>query len=370
VYKGKRVIDVHGHLSTPPHFRAFAYNLIALRPAQHMSLDIPDEAMRPALARHLKMMDELSIDVQLLSPRPVGMMHWERPHLVHNWTRVTNDTIAQVCRLHPDRFVGIAQLPQNTSEGCQHCVGELEHAVRELGFVGAILNPDPGGDRMAPGIDREFWFPLYEKAEELDATLIVHPSITRDHRVERLESPYQYNNLTEETLATLLLEQSDVFERFPRLRIVVCHCGGAPRRLLTKGMPLNALLQERGQDNTVGDTGAQPGGQVGMDVEYAARALRDTSNNLFFDTCSYDPYFLAAAIYQRGVSQMVFGTEAPGAGSHLQNPVTGRPADDVLAMIDSFDWLTDGEKIRLVHDNPLRVFPLLAAKLSLVEGAA
>ena len=33
MYKGKKVFDVHGHISTPPHFRAAAMNLIALRTA-------------------------------------------------------------------------------------------------------------------------------------------------------------------------------------------------------------------------------------------------------------------------------------------------------------------------------------------------
>ncbi len=105
-------------------------------------------------------------------------------------------------------------------------------------------------------------YPLYEKAEKLKATLVVHPSITKDRRVEKLDSSYQYNNLTEETLATLLLENSTVFERFPTLKIVVCHCGGAPRRMLKRGLPMDAHQQERGSANIVGNSGEQVGGQV------------------------------------------------------------------------------------------------------------
>lgn len=364
MYNGRKVIDVHGHISTPPQFRAFAYNLIALRPPQGGKLSIPDEALAPGLERHLRMMDERDIDVQLLSPRPVGMMHWERPHLVHSWTQVTNDTIAQVCRIHPDRFIGVGQLPQNTHEGCEHCVAELERCVHELGFVGAILNPDPGGDRKAPGVDDRYWYPLYEKAEELQATLVVHPSLTLDPRVEKIDSPYQYNNLTEETLATMLYENSSVFEDFPRLKVVVCHCGGAPRRLLKRGVPQSGLEQERGNHNIVGDSGEQVGGQVGMKAEFAHAKLRDTSDNLFFDTCSYDPHFLTAALRQRGTRQMVFGTEVPGSGSDLANPETGKPCDDVLATIRSFDWLTESEIMAMCHDNPMRVFPLLDGRIA------
>lgn len=110
MYRGQPVLDVHGHMSTPPHFRAYAMNLIALRSPEG-ALEMSDDLMRPALERHLRVMDERNIDVQLISPRPVAMMHWEMPHLVQHWTRVTNDVIAQICRAHPSRFVGVAQLP-------------------------------------------------------------------------------------------------------------------------------------------------------------------------------------------------------------------------------------------------------------------
>ncbi len=33
MFNGRPVIDVHGHMSTPPHFRPYAYNLVSLRTA-------------------------------------------------------------------------------------------------------------------------------------------------------------------------------------------------------------------------------------------------------------------------------------------------------------------------------------------------
>lgn len=361
MYNGKLVIDVHGHVSTPPHFRAHAYNLIALR-TPGADLKIPAAATEAAVSRHLGMLDERNIDLQLISPRPVAMMHWERPYLVHDWTRVTNDIIAEQCALYSKRFVGVGQLPQTTHESCSCCVDELDRCISELGFVGAILNPDPGGDRQTPGMDDEYWFPLYKRAEELNATLVVHPSISRDKRVERVPHAYQYNNLTEETLATMLLEHSDVFQRFPKLRIVVCHCGGAPRRQLEMNEPLDAVAFAHGANNIVGESGQQAGGQVGLSVKEDHDKM-DVSQNLFFDTCAYDPNYLSTVIRQRGADRMVFGTEVPGSGSGKQNPATGRPSDDILAIIDSFDFLTAEEKTRIIHDNPLKVFPLLGDKL-------
>lgn len=361
MYKGKTVIDVHGHLSTPPQFRAFAFNLVVIRdPNERLALS--EEAMKPAIERHLKLLDERNIDVQLLSPRPVAMMHWERAPVVEQWTRSTNEVIAQQCRMHPKRFVGIAQLPQTPDGNIERCASELERCVREHRFVGAILNPDPGGDRRSPGLNSEYWFALYERAEALEATLIVHPSITRDPRLDGIYNAYQYNNLTEETLATLLLEQGNVFARFPRLKIVVCHCGGAPRRLVEAGAVLDATRSSRGPDNVFADSGEFAGGQFGMQVKRALTDKVDLHENLFFDTCAYDPHVLGTALRQRGVDRMVFGTEVPGSGSHLRSPATGKPADDVLALLEGLDFITDEDRVRLVYDNPRRVFPKLVER--------
>ena len=344
MYQGKKVIDVHGHMSTPPHFRAYAYNLIALRSPGDGDLEISDELMETALGRHLKMMDERNIDLQMISPRPVAMMHWEAAFLVEKWTRVTNDIIHQQCKKHPDRFVGIAQLPQNSQQDTSHCVPELERSIRQLGFIGALINPDPAGDQKTPGMNTEYWFPLYKKAQELGAPLIVHPSISRDPRIEIIPHNYQYNNITEETLATLLLEHSDVFERFPELRVIICHCGGALRRTIARGKP----------------SGESSGGQVGTGIRAERRRReRDVSKNLFFDTCAYDKDFLSTAIKQRGAERMLFGTEAPGTGSGVINPETGKPSDDMVPIIDGMEFLSAKEKLKIFGETARKIFPLL-----------
>ena len=358
MYKGHAVIDVHGHISTPPHFRAFAYNLVALRNTEY-DLVISDEQMKAPLERHLRLLDAQGVDLQLLSPRPVAMMHWERDFLVEKWTQETNDLIARQCKLHPDRFQGVAQLPQTREGNIGKCVHELERCVHDHKFVAALVNPDPGADRKSPGLNSEHWYPLYEAAEDLQATLVVHPSVTLDPRLDGIPNAYQYNNLTEETLATLLLEHSDVFKRYPKLKIVVCHCGGAPRRMLNYGVPINHTNPSRGADNMIGSSGEAAGGQVGSIFKKEKEAMADLSDNLFFDTCAYDPHFLECALKQRGVSRMAFGTEVPGSGSDLLNPQTGRPSDDVLAIIDNYEFLTDEDKLAIVHRNPLKIFPLI-----------
>ncbi len=87
MYDGTLVIDSHGHMSTPPEFRGYAYNMIALRTPSNFHLTAAQ--MEGALSRHIRVLDERNIDVQMISPRPVAYMHWERPYLVKSWTETT-----------------------------------------------------------------------------------------------------------------------------------------------------------------------------------------------------------------------------------------------------------------------------------------
>jgi predicted TIM-barrel fold metal-dependent hydrolase len=348
MYKQSTVIDVHGHMSSPPQFRAYAYRLICSRSTDGR-LQLKAPALRGAVEHHLELLDARGIDAQFISPRPVAMMQWERPALVANWTSTTNDVIAEQCSIQPRRLLGVAQLPQSPELSTANCVEELRRCVEELGFVGALVNPDPGSDGRSPGVHDEYWFPLYEAAASLGATLMIHPSFGRDPRLDIIPHSFQYNFLVHETLATLLYEHSDVFERFPDLKIVVCHCGGAPNRLLR--------LSASGGAERSGDA---PGGSVGMPVEREETVVPDRSANLFFDTCAYDTFYLETAIRQRGVSQMVFGSEVPGAGTAFINPVTGRPADDLVGVIGDFGFLSEAEKTDILTNNVDRVFPLFA----------
>jgi len=130
------------------------------------------------------------------------------------------------------------------------------------------------------------------------------------------------------------------------------------------------VKQAHGVDTIARDSGERTGGSIEISaVPKKVKKRVDASNNLFFDTCCYDPHFLGAVIKQRGVDRMVFGTEVPGSGSDILNPETGAAADDVLALIDSFDFLTEADKLAIVHDNPLRMFPRLT-KTRALAGAA
>jgi predicted TIM-barrel fold metal-dependent hydrolase len=309
MHNGQKVVDVHGHMTTPAPFRQFLAETVAQNTAGR-KLDMTDEQLANAQQRHLKFMDDRNIDIQLIGPRPIAMWHWMRPFLQEYWCRVTNDVIARIVKLHPDRFRGMAQLPQSRDKDTRNCVAELEHCVKEL------------GDKQTPGVHEEYWFPLYEKAIELDVPLMVHPSITYDRRLEIIPANYQMNNYLEEFVAMQLYSHSKVFETFPKLKIVICHCGGGLNRFIPT-------------DHHVGQ--------------------QNLKNNLYYDACCYDVLYLEAAIKQRGVDQMLFGSESPGSGGAVR-PETGKPSDDLVPVIDGLSFLSNEDKLKIFQKNPLKVF--------------
>ena len=246
MYNGQTVVDVHGHMTTPAGFRQFLAEIVSQN-TPGRKLEVTDEQLENAQQRHLKFMDDRNVDVQLIGPRPIAMWHWMRPFLQEFWAETTNNVIARIVKLHPDRFRGMAQLPQcSISKDTRNCLPEFERCVKELGFVGAYLNPDPGGDKQTPGVHEEYWFPLYEQAVELDVPLMIHPSVTYDRRLEIIPTNYQMNNYIEDFIAMQLLTHSKVFEIFPKLKITICHCGGGLNRLSpptsTSGREISARI--------------------------------------------------------------------------------------------------------------------------------
>ena len=170
----------------------------------------------------------------------------------------------------------------------RHVLGELERCVKDLGFIATYASPDPAGRRTTPRHARGVLVPALRKVrQEWSLPIIVHGSNALDRRFRVVPHNYQLGFYTEQYLATQFLGHGDVFERFPELRVIVCHCGGGLDRFSKTDPHL---------------------------------PQKDLSKNLFFDTCAYESIFLEAAIKQRGIDRIVFGTEAHDSGLSRRTP--------------------------------------------------
>ena len=165
------IIDIHGHYTTePPALHTFRDKQLAgladsARKPTSTDLGISDEVLVKSVQPQLKFQTERGGDLTIFSPRAGGMAHHVGSEKVsQEWSRICNDLIYRICRLLPDNFVGVGQLPQFPGAPPGNCIPELERIVNELGFVGVNLNPDPSGGRWSgPPLTDRSWYPLYEK---------------------------------------------------------------------------------------------------------------------------------------------------------------------------------------------------------------
>jgi predicted TIM-barrel fold metal-dependent hydrolase len=328
-------IDVHGHVSAPESLYAFKANLLAHRGAHGRgTAGVTDETLRAALSEpnksfggmsHLAHLDEAGVDVQLISPRPYQMMHSEQGRLVEWFTEETNDVIARTVRLEPDRFRGVAGMPQTMETDPARWTVELRRCVQELGFVGAMLNPDPHeGSAQPPALSDRFWYPVWEALCELDVPALIHSAGCRPPARES----YSLHFIQEETLAVAALLSSQVFDDFPDLKIIVSHGGGAIPYQRGRFMP----------------------GALRQGTTYEAQMRK-----LYYDTCLYTQDSIELLLNAVGVDRCLFGSEKPGTGS-MKDPATGRWIDDIHLLIDDIEWLDEGQRKQLFESNARELF--------------
>lgn len=327
------IIDAHGHTSAPAEIYLYQSKLIASRgyPIQTPP-KVSDDLLETSLQKHIALLDEVGTDLQLISPRPYQMMHSIGPGtIVHKWTSYVNDIIARQVSLHPDRFAGVAGLPQVPGEPIENCLPELERAVKELGMVGILINPDPmeGGYPQAPGLGDEYWYPLYEKMVELDVPALIHSTSCCNPRVS-----YTLHFINEESIAIMSLLDNKVFEKFPKLKIVVGHSGGAIPYHMGRFRAWRLRKNESDFDTDL--------------------------KKLYFETCNYSKESLELLFKVIGTDNVLFGTEKPGTAS-AKDPKTGRWMDDLKPIVESIQFLTDEDKKKIFEGNAKKLYNLKRA---------
>lgn len=332
------IVDCHGHYTTAPaqHEVWRKQQLDAKGDTSGLSNRegpvIADDEIRESLeGAQLRLQRERGIDLTIFSPRAGGMGH----HLgdeqtSQQWSRVCNNLIARVCNLYPDNFAPVCMLPQ--SPGCrpENVIPELIRCVEELGFIGCNLNPDPsGGHWTEPPLTDPWWFPLYEKLEELDVPAMIHVSQSCNPNHQFTGAYY----LNADTSAFMQLLESDLFRRFPGLKIIIPHGGGAvPYHWgRYRGMALDRKLPE-------------PAEMMG--------------DNLYFDTCVYHQPGVNLLSEVVPVKNVLFASEMHGAVRGA-DPTTGLYFDDTRRYIEASPHLRDEDRAAIFYGNAQKVFTRL-----------
>jgi aminocarboxymuconate-semialdehyde decarboxylase len=288
------IIDVHDHFYPPAYLDALAKDPGNIRvtydaernPLLHYPGDynIAVRGHRDIEYRE-QVLAEHGVDRQIISMTTPGT-HVEAPRRAVTLARLVNDAFAEIARERSRRFGALGTLPLNDPRAS---AAELERCLGPLRFRGAMLFANVNGVALA---DERFW-PVYEVANAHGAILHIHP--TSPVGVESMTEYWLMplcGFLFDTTLAAAHLVFAGVVERFPRIRWVLSHLGGA--------IPYLAERLDRGYRAF---------------KECRARIDRPPSDylkrNFWYDTVSFDPAALALAIHFAGAEHLLAGSDYP-----------------------------------------------------------
>lgn len=272
-------IDVHAHLY-PTDYLDLLEEAGGMPTAAHRGLGADDTA--DDLAARFDLMDEAGVDLQILSSAPMFGHLADRTQAIAA-TRLVNDRYAQLVERYPQRFRAFATMPLPHLDDA---LAELDRALRIPGFVGVTMATTVDGKALTDG---EF-APLWQELDRRGVVVFLHP--TGDCAGSpQLVGPLRWlvGAPVEDTIAAAKLITEDHLLRYPRVRIINSHFGGALPMLLNRWDNLSRL----------------GGGEPELMPSEAARRM-------WYDTvCHGSTTALLAGVQAVGAGRLVMGSDFP-----------------------------------------------------------
>jgi aminocarboxymuconate-semialdehyde decarboxylase len=244
---------------------------------------------------------ELGIDTQVLSLTTPGT-HVEQPSTAVRLARLVNDGFAEIVR-EKRRFAAVATLPLSDPRASAK---ELERACRELGFPGAMVFSNINGVALS---DSTF-FPVWEVADDLGAVIHIHP--TSPVSVEAMRDYWLMPLIGfpfDTTLAAASLVFSGVAQKFPGIRWVLGHLGGAIPYLVERlDRGFHAFKECR---------------------THIDRPPSEYLREFYYDSVNFDPRALQLAIDFAGAGHILAGSDYPHQIGSLRKMLDSIAALDI-----------------------------------------
>ncbi len=324
------IIDFHNHFYPPEYLQAIQAGpsnvKVTFDSAQNPLLHYPGD-FNVAVPGHRDIafretaLEKAGVHQQVLTFTTPGT-HIETPQQAVALAQMVNDAFAKIKAERGHRFTALATLPLNDPGAA---VKEFERAVTQLRFKGAMLFSNVNGIALS---DERFW-PLYERASELNAVFFIHP--THPVGVEAMLDYWLMPLLGftfDTTLAAAKLVFSGVVERFPGIKWVLAHLGGA--------IPYLAERLDRGY-------------YAFEDCrKNISRPPSEYLKNFYYDTVNFDARALRLALDFAGSDHLLAGSDYPHQIGSLEK---------MLASIDDLN-LTPEAKASLLGGNAARLLGL------------
>ncbi len=276
----------------------------------------------------LSEMDAHGIRKQLLSITSPGVQHLPASEAVA-LAQLTNDRMAEAVRQHRDRFDALAACAPQAPDAAAR---ELERAIGQLGFKGALINSHTRGEYL----DEPKFAPILEVLNQWRVPLYLHPNTPSPQMIQPY-LPHALETATwgfaaETSLHALRLIMAGVFDRYPHLVIVLGHAG--------EGLP---LCLERIDDRhaffvSVDDRGLVPR-LSRAPSEYIHEHFRFTTSGQNF---TRPVMFLLQAL---GSDNVMYAADYPYESMATRQTIDALP-------------LADSDKRKLLAENAQRIFKL------------
>lgn len=305
------IIDFHNHYYPPEYLDALEAGRSAIRmdydaqgnPRLHYPGDY--NILVPGhrdLDYRERVLEQHGVDMQVATFTTPGT-HMETPELSVELARKVNNAYAAE-RRRRERFTFLATLPLNDAVVS---VEELARSMTELGLPGAMVFSNVNGTPLASAV----FEPLWKKADELGAVIYIHPA--HPLGVEAMEAFWLMplvGFLFDTTLAAAHLVFAGVPARYPNIRWVLCHMGGA--------IPYLAERLDRGYEAF---------------AECRARIDHPPSfylKRFYYDTVNFDPAAIELAIRFAGIDHILAGSDYPhqiGSIAKMKDAIERLPID-------------------------------------------
>ncbi len=226
---------------------------------------------------------DAGVDMQVITLTAPGTT-METPQRSAYLASLVNDALVQIKAERAKHFTALATLPLNDPSASEK---EFERA-RSIGFAGCLVYGNVAGVALH---DLRYW-PLWERVNDAGAVIHIHPNYPAG--VEAMEQYWLMplvGFMFDTTLAAAGLVFSGVVEKYPNIRWVLGHLGGA--------IPYIAERLDRGYES-------YPECRVNID-----RLPSEYLKKFYYDTVNFDPKALRLAIEFAGVSQLLAGSDYP-----------------------------------------------------------
>ena len=213
-----------------------------------------------------------------------------------------NEHAAELTAKYPKRLLGLAcSVPFENGK----ILKETEKAIRDYKLKGIMINTSVDGEYL----DSPRATPFFELASELEVPLFVHPPkfTIGNEKMEIFRLPEMLGRPFDTTLALTRFIFTGGFERFPKLKMICAHVGGALPMLPGR----YGVGYELRKDMSFGP----------WEPDVMPRPPASYISQLYVDTVSYHPAAVQCAIDTLGIDHVVFGSDSPPVPIPLKRAV-------------------------------------------------